>query len=196
MFTFECVTFSCKNNQAYISRLFPFMKSSKQIILACICAVFCSTSMAQSLTPQAVNSAGASMAQSNGSLHFTVGELVIETMTDAESNSLGSGFSNAAVGSTAIVSVEQSRDELWAVSLYPNPTSDRITLDWSRDLSGDVRMTLVDLQGRHLMSRTYLGASKNQTFDTSALAPGTYLLQLYHADTDAHATVKFIKTRH
>lgn len=172
------------------------LKTLHRYLLALLCAGISCVAEAQSLTPQAVTAAGATMTQSNGSLHFTVGELVVETLGDADGNTLGSGFTNAAASSTIIVSVEQTREELWTFTVYPNPSSDRITLDWKRGLRGNIRLAIVDLQGREVMSRSYPGSSNHMVVETSVLAPGTYLLQLYHADTDAYATVKFIKTHH
>jgi hypothetical protein len=49
-------------------------------------------SYAQTLAPAAVTSAATKMTQSNGSLSFTVGELVVQTQTDANGNTLGGGF--------------------------------------------------------------------------------------------------------
>ena len=44
---------------------------------------------AQSISPQSINSSGTSMSQSNGSLSFTVGELVVLSQTDSDGNTLG-----------------------------------------------------------------------------------------------------------
>lgn len=170
------------------------MKSIKLYFLACICMGLFSAVCAQSLTPQVVNAVGATMTQSSGSLHFTVGDLVVDSQTDDQGNSLGGGFVNSATSSTVIVSVEQTEEQLWAIALYPNPTSDHITLNWERDLNGDVNLLLTDLQGRKFMSRNYPGTMKTLVIDTSDLPAGTYLLQLMHKDTDSHATIRFIKT--
>ena len=60
-------------------------------------------SKAQSVAPQSVNSSGAKMTQANGSLSFTVGELVVLTQTDSQGNSLGSGFTSSATLTTVSI---------------------------------------------------------------------------------------------
>ena len=49
---------------------------------------------AQSISPSSVNNGGVSLSQANGSLSFTVGELVVVGFTDVKGNSLGSGFTS------------------------------------------------------------------------------------------------------
>ena len=49
---------------------------------------------AQNVKSSAVTSSGATMNQSNAKISFTVGEIVVETITDG-TNSLGSGVVNS-----------------------------------------------------------------------------------------------------
>lgn len=58
--------------------------------------------------------------------------------------------------------------------MYPNPTSDLVTINLSTQLS-DVVVSLTDLQGRVLMQRTETAARK-LTLDVSTLTKGIYLV--------------------
>jgi hypothetical protein len=64
-----------------------------------------------------------------------------------------------------------------SLSAYPNPASDRFNLNFDLAQSANVRVELVDIQGR-LVNATDLGvlnAGTQQTaFDTAELAPGLY----------------------
>ena len=51
-----------------------------------------SITQAQSITPQSINSGGTKMSQSNGSLSFVIGELVVLGQKDSQGNTLGNGF--------------------------------------------------------------------------------------------------------
>jgi hypothetical protein len=78
----------------------------------------------QSLTPAAVTSAATKMTQSNGSLSFTVGELVVLTQTDANGNTLGGGFTSGAASTTTVTAVSTPDAAQLMVNVYPNPTAD------------------------------------------------------------------------
>lgn len=84
---------------------------------------------AQNIAPQAVTTSGIKFTQANGSLNFTVGELVVKNQTDANGNTLGSGFTNAATGSTTVLSLNTPDKDVLNVSVYPNPTTDLLTVD-------------------------------------------------------------------
>jgi hypothetical protein len=83
---------------------------------------------AQSIALQSVNAAGTKMTQSNGSLSFTVGELVVLQQVDANGNSLGSGFTNSSTISTTVLAVEEPNAEILQVDVFPNPTSDLVQI--------------------------------------------------------------------
>lgn len=51
------------------------------VLVACL-------SHSQIIAPQLVNSSGTKMSQSNGSLSFTIGELVVLSQTDQQGNTL------------------------------------------------------------------------------------------------------------
>lgn len=60
-----------------------------------------------------------------------------------------------------------------ALTVSPNPASTSITVGWQA--VGDWRLDIIDLCGRHVLSRTVNGASV--TLDMSALPRGLYFLQ-------------------
>ena len=74
------------------------MTKNKSMPLALlIAAILVGTlSYAQSIPLQSVNSGGTKMSQVNGSLSFTIGELVVLKHTESQGNTLGGGFTAGA----------------------------------------------------------------------------------------------------
>lgn len=65
-----------------------------------------------------------------------------------------------------------------SVKVFPNPTHEWLNIDVSNiKLKGNVRMSIVDMQGR-VMSTEVLDATEINTLDVSRLAAGNYLLQI------------------
>ena len=79
---------------------------------------------AQQIQPQSLNSAGAKMSHSIGSLSFTVGELNVLKQNGSNGTSLGGGFTNAAVSSTTVVTMVQPNEQQLELRVFPNPTTD------------------------------------------------------------------------
>lgn len=77
--------------------------------------------------------------------------------------------------------------------MYPNPTSDQLTLDYTLDLDGEVHIKVYDMLGRQVISETYQqeeGSQKVQ-LNTLSLQSGTFILQI--TAENQQITRKFIK---
>jgi extracellular elastinolytic metalloproteinase len=70
-----------------------------------------------------------------------------------------------------------------ALSVQPNPATDRLNIIAGQDLRGDVEVVLVNADGREAMHRTLDGLNAGQVFslDVSDLPAGLYLLRLESA---------------
>lgn len=171
------------------------MTITKAKIKTLLSALLISTGLtqAQSIAPQSVNSAGVKMTQSNGSLSFTVGELVVKTQTDANGNNLGSGFTNSATSSTTVLSLYTPDKEVLNVSVYPNPTTDLVVVDISSTTLDWLYLDVVDLQGKTISTEKYVGMSNKIGINTTHYKSGTYLLQLKNISGKLLGTYKLIK---
>lgn len=148
-------------------------------------------SYAQSIAPQSVNSGGTTMLQSNGSLSFTVGELVVLSQTDSDGNTLGSGFS---AGSTlTTLSVQETDAAVLDVNVFPNPTSDLVNIRINYSTVDQVVVTITDLEGKEVFNGLYAGISNIIGINTAAYAPGTYVLSLKKNNNQVLGTYKIIK---
>ncbi len=118
------------------------------------------------------------MIQSNGSLSFTVGELVVLQQFDSNGNSLGSGFTNSSTISTTILAVEEPEAEILRVEVFPNPTTDLIQIRIKDSKLEEIQLSVTDLTGKELYQGRYRLLQQNIGINTAAYSAGTYLLSL------------------
>jgi hypothetical protein len=132
------------------------------------------------------------MEQNNGSLLFTIGDLVVESQTDPDGNSLGGGFGNT---SGATVSVEDLFLENVSLSVYPNPTSEWVFIDFSKPIEKELMLSIFDLNGR-LVRKENVARGLNQfRLTTTDLFNGAYLIRLTGENKSTQASFKLIKTQ-
>ena len=148
-------------------------------------------SFGQSITPQSVNSGGTKMSQANGSLSFTVGELVVLSQTDSDGNTLGGGFTAGAALTTA--SIQETDAAVLDVKVFPNPTTELVNIQINYSSIDQVLVIISDLQGKEVYSGKYAGVSNIIGINTAAFAPGTYTLSLNKMNNQVLGTYKIIK---
>jgi hypothetical protein len=148
---------------------------------------------AQSIAPQSVNSAGVKMTQSNGSLSFTVGELVVLQQFDANGNSLGGGFTNSSTISTTVLSVQEPDAAVLQVSVFPNPTTDLVQIQIKDASIEEMNLELTDLSGKTLYSAQYRLMNQIIGINTATYPSGVYLLTLKKTNDQILGTYKIVK---
>jgi hypothetical protein len=148
----------------------------------------------QTLSPQSINSAAVSFSQPNGRLSFTIGELVVLSSIDSDGNQLGSGFTNGAVISvvnTTPLKVAEGSDV--QVELFPNPTTDLLTLSIKSEKLGDFCIEIFDSQGKLIANDNYSSFAKNIGVNTSNWSAGIYFLIMKEAKGTTLANFKIVK---
>ena len=164
---------------------------SKPIALIGAAMLMGTMSFAQSIAPQSVNSSGTKMSQINGSLSFTVGELVVLNLTDNQGNTIGGGFSAGATLTT--LSIKETDAAVLDVSVFPIPTSDLVNIRLNHSSIEQVVVSITDLQGKEVYYGLYAGISNTIGINTTAYAPGTYVLSLKNKNNQVLGTYKIIK---
>ncbi len=150
-----------------------------------------SYSNAQSIAPQSINSSGTSVTQSNGSLSYTVGELVVLSMSDSDGNTLGGGFTSGAAISTA--SIQEPDVAVIDVTVYPNPTTDLITVAIQETKLSTIEIEITDLNGKVISTEKYSGFSTKIGINSSFWENGTYFLTLKDERNSVLGIYKIIK---
>ena len=170
-----------------------YFSGMKQLLLSISIVLTAVLAYGQNLAPAAVSSAATKMTQSNGSLSFTVGELVVETHTDGNGNSLGGGFTNGSTSSTIITSVQQPDEEKLMVNVYPNPTADMLTLDVQHIDVDAYTITIFDVSGKQVYTANHAGISGRININLSSFESGTYLLNLISNKQETLGTYQVVR---
>ena len=164
---------------------------SKPIALLGAAMLMGTMSYAQNISTQSVNSGGTKMTQANGSLSFTVGELVVLSQTDSDGNTIGGGFT---AGSTlTTVSIQETDVAVLDVKVYPNPTTELVNIQINHSTLDQVVVTITDLQGKEVYIGKYAGISNVIGINTALYATGTYVLSLKNLTNQVLGTYKIIK---
>ncbi len=162
----------------------PLFSLSIMLFITCI-------TQAQSITSQSVNSGGTKMSQTNGSLSFTVGELLVLGQTDSQGNTLGNGFTAGATIST--VSILEPNAEVLNVKVYPNPTTDLVTVNIQDTKLSEVILEIKDINGKVISTEKYAGITNNIGINTASWTIGIYFLHLKNNENQVVGTYKIIK---
>jgi hypothetical protein len=164
---------------------------TKPITLLIAAMLMGTMSYAQSIAPQSVNSGGTKMSQSNGSLSFTLGELMVLSQTDSDGNTLSGGFTAGATLTT--VSIQETDAAVLDVKVYPNPTTELVNIQINHSSLDQVVVTITDLQGKEVYIGKYAGISNVIGINTASYATGTYVLNLKNINNQVLGTYKIIK---
>ncbi len=118
---------------------------------------------------EVVSTQGDSYSNANGSIDFTIGEVVINTETDG-TNDLTQGFHQT---NWNFLGVENHTPN-YEATIFPNPTEDVLNIRTST--FENVTYTLYDAQGKLVMQNILSG--EQTPIQVSQLAPGSYSLTL------------------
>ena len=147
------------------------MKHYLLILLFALCA----TSLQ---AQEVVTTAGSYGETTSGSLSWTIGEPVIETITDG-TNTLTQGFHQSKLTVTAINNLKISGVEL---SIYPNPTNSILSIEVKTDKQRDLLLSLFDLNGKLILQKKMIG--NKQTIKMQNYKPATYILKVSEANKE------------
>lgn len=126
------------------------------------------------LSQEVVASQGDFSSTPTGSLSWTLGEAVTETVSDG-TVTLTQGFQQVLISDAALSELDGTS----RVELFPNPFHTSLSL-FNNDLEGDYSLRIVDNTGKEVYNTTLnlSMAVSEYLIDLSELASGTYHLQI------------------
>ncbi len=142
------------------------MKTTKIFIF---CILQFSISNAQQL--EVINSRGGFHENNQGSLTFSIGEVVIETISQGELYYLTQGFCQA---NLMIIPIPPGLD--YEVLAYPKPAKDFVILKINNNDLSNLSYLLYDIDGRLLISNQI--TSNESSIPFSSLVPAIYSLKI------------------
>lgn len=138
-------------------------------------------SRSQGICNDIITSAGNFENGASGSISWTLGEPVSETVTSAN-NSVTQGF-HQTFCCPIITAIETS--EINNLLVYPNPASQKVTINFGKSLTGQYKITLTDLQGRILIADKFYCDREASAYrlNLSQYTEGIYLLNIHNIET-------------
>jgi hypothetical protein len=139
-----------------------------RIIFLLLLFVFCHTLMAQ----QVVATAGGTLDNLNGSMSFTIGEGVANTLTKGD-KTLTQGFQQ---GSVSVIEIKKPTDSDITIIVFPNPVSDKLTLRIDKEDVSGFQYLIFDINGKLVSQKNLL--SNETEVPVNNLSKGTYFLKV------------------
>lgn len=145
--------------------------------------LFCSLSVAQTLSSPTLNPTPAAFAASGVTVNGTLGAIGAGTASGA-GGSLSGGFAYRTPGTVVSIDAPYPTDTPLVTRLegnYPNPFNPTTAIRWQLAQVGDVRITVYDLLGRTVATvanGAYPAGTHTVTFDASRLASGVYVIRM------------------
>ena len=164
------------------------LKSFKPLLLFMLLG---SISYGQNIAPQSLNSGGTKATQTNGSLSFIIGELVVLSQSDSQGNPFSGGFTTCATLTT--VNIQEAETTVLDVKVYPNPTMELVNIQINHCSIDQVEITIADIQGKEIYIGKYAGISNVIGINTATYAAGTYILTIKKRNNQVLGKYKIIK---
>ncbi len=156
--------------------------SSTKLILSVY--FVCFLSLSKTYAQQAVPAAGGDAVSADGSVAFSVGQVVYTTNTDVD-GSVAQGVQQPYIISI-ISGLNQNNIQL-IYSVYPNPTTNFLVLNISNYTNQNLVYTLFDVNGKALANNKITGKETN--IPMTLYAAATYILRV----TDNTKEIKAFK---
>lgn len=140
---------------------------------------------AQSMNKTVMASAGSTMAVSEVTISYTIGEPIVGFI--ANENSIDQGFW---AGSLQVENITELKD-LDGIVVYPNPVVNEVTI--FTDNNEIYGITLFGVDGRRVLKQTVEATQLEHKIDLSYLSKGVYVLRLFMKDDTKGKLFKIIK---
>ena len=140
----------------------------------------------RSIAQEVVATAGCTFNNQGGSISFTIGESVAQTVTQGDIT-LTQGFHQSNI---TVSMVNELKDLDFSITVFPNPTRDILILKLTKENVMGLQYILFDVNGK-LLSKKNL-EEKETNVPVEALAPGLYLLKVKEGNKELK-TFKIIK---
>lgn len=134
---------------------------------------------AQDLDQNVIGTAGTYSESGTASLSWTIGEAVVETVSDG-TTTLTQGFQQGNLSVSLLINETELNNK---IKVYPNPVTDNLFIETTEK---DLTFRLININGQVVKTGQVL--NQKEQIDFTVLPKGTYILKL-----DNNKTHKIIK---
>ena len=138
---------------------------------------------------ESVNGTGGNASGSGGSASYSLGQVVYTTNTGIN-GSVVEGVQQP-YEISVMTAIEEAKDINLSVSVYPNPTTDYLTLEVKEFDFSNLHFQLYDMNGKLLQGEKITGNQTNIVM--SNLVPATYFVKVVKTSHDLSQEVKSFK---
>lgn len=130
-------------------------------------------SLRAQIKQEVIASAGGYNGASGVSLSWTLGETIIPTFTNG-GITLTHGFQQQLI----VTAVEENLEDVVKVTIFPNPASDVINIKFETPLNGEVKLYLIDSNGRMLKTDFMEETMVEKEINLQDIPAGLYFLKM------------------
>lgn len=123
---------------------------------------------------------GSNISGNGGSVSYSVGQLVYKTHIGTN-GSVAEGMQQP-YEISVVTTIEKTTNIKLAVSVYPNPTTNYLTLSIEKFESSNLLYQLYDMNGKLLQNKKITGAKTN--IDMTSIVPSTYFIKITQNNKD------------
>lgn len=168
------------------------MKLKSGVILFSISICISTVVMAQENFRSVISASGGVDKSANIVLEWTLGEVATKTLTDV--NSLYTqGFHQPLLSVEKIKLKPQLKSALKNISIFPNPASDILNIQFGFSSDVPLFVILYDINGQELLEKESPPGSTLIQLNLSKYAHGTYLLKIRNSSGSDYSNYKIIK---
>jgi hypothetical protein len=149
----------------------------KRNIFISLCVIFSLSATAQQIKQEVIASAGGfSVASDNSlSISWTLGETIVPTFTSSDGSLvLTPGFQQKLI----VTAVQENIAGDVKVTIYPNPASELINIEFDTPTEELIQVTLLDARGRLVKSDRIESSVITRQINLQDLPAGLYYLRL------------------
>jgi len=134
-----------------------------------------------------INSAGGDKSNSSGSASYSFGQ-VFHAVENSSNGSIEEGVQHGYLIETSDL---EHQDYDRSLNVYPNPTTDYLTLNISGEIKQELKFNMVSIQGGEVTSGSIEGDEIQ--INMVGLSPGTYFLDVFDLNNQKVKNFKIIK---
>ena len=144
---------------------------------------------AQSFQPTVIGSAGADVVFANGTMAWTIGEVMTETYSGSN-NYFTQGFHQP---DTLAIPTDVNNPMLGTVLVYPNPVVDHVVVDLLQS-TGNFFSEVFDAQGKLVNRQAVYPGAAPARISFKEFANGIYVIHVINSDLNQRVSYKLIKS--
>ncbi len=161
----------------------------KKILILFIIALLINSTIAQTISPQVISSAGDNYNNSTYQLDWSIGEVLTETYFKNQIF-VSQGFQQ---GNFVISNISENKLSNIEIIVFPNPTSNYVTIEITENdfVSNNLEFIITDINGKIIQTGKF--TSQIYQIDFFEFSVGTYFINIVH-NNQSIKLLKVIKT--